>query len=182
MTEKSSPLSMFLYIFSILYGGFGVVVGIVFLFNSVGTAIMIIMISVVGGVLTFSMGKAVQLLSNLKVTDFKAPSPSKAPEMPVEQEDDNDRANTAESESVYSDWSVSEKDRRAIIEHYGKSGSKVEDIIPVPLKYYCVVKAEDFIDVIELVNGVPQTLSREDVEQHPLLRDWIEENLFGQNE
>lgn len=181
---NDNSFSGVLYIFSFFVAVIGSLIGILILMKQVEIGTLMIMFAIVSGMILFSLGKVLQTLSEIKEEKTLNISQSSSSIQTEENQSEEQLAFTSQSNPVEpkrreENWEVTELEKRNIIEHYGQSGQKVEDIKVTPFARICIVKAEDFIDVIDLVNEYPITLTRSEVEELPELEDWIEENIFG---
>ena len=180
MQNNDQSLTIFLYTLSFIYGGIGVLIGIAFMFSQLGIGILIAMMAVLGGIILFILGKVLQVITEMNITSTFLKNLSKE-KQPIEEKKANVNENGVSDHEKPQLWELSSKERQAIKEFYRKNNQQVEDqdILVSPFPKYCVIKAEEFIDVIDMKEGAPEVLNREQVENVPELKEWIEENLFG---
>ncbi|WLR51448.1 hypothetical protein LC040_00650 [Bacillus tianshenii] len=176
MFQNTNSMAMFLTMLSFIFGGIGFILGVVFMMNRFDIGIMMILFTLVQSVILYSLGRLTLMIGQLKV--LSRPEPTYKKEEAIEEEG-KEQEEEPKEEHVTKEWVLTEEERQNIIAFYNENDQRIEEIMVTPFFKYCVVKAEDFIDVIELVNGQPVTLTKTQVEEMHGLRKWIEENIFN---
>lgn len=176
MSNSEHAFSVSLYIISFIVGGIGLVIGmLLFLLNGSDVGIVLIMIGIIGAIIIFALGKIVQMLHDVSLKG-EVPIPSQVEKVKSEDLSEKD---VKISTTLKEEWVLKDEEQQNIMNFYEKKDQRVEEIILTPYPKYCIVKAEDFIDVIELRGNEPKTLTRDEVAKFKDLQIWIEEKIFG---
>ncbi|OEH92945.1 hypothetical protein [Bacillus solimangrovi] len=181
MHQHSSTLSMFLTLASFILGAIGFVFGYFFMISDIQIGILMLVMTAMFSIILYALSRMVLMLGEIKASLQSSPTyPNIKEYIAPEEETIDSSSNTEDIEGQ--EWSLKEEERASIYLFYENINKKIEDIIVTPYHKYCVVKAEDFIDVVELIEGQPITMTRSQVEEIPALRKWIQDELFTSKE
>lgn len=77
-----------------------------------------------------------------------------------------------------SNWTLSQAERKALVDYYENQGQNVDDILVSPVPNYVAVVVDGNLDVVMLNGADVVLLSKMDVDAIPELSRWIEEEVL----
>lgn len=178
MFQNTNSMAMFLTMLSFIFGGIGFVLSIVLMMDRFDLGLIMILFTATQSIILYSLGRLAMMIGQLKVLGRPEPTYSRDEEQ-VDEEIEEPEQEPIEEIHTLKEWYLTDEERQNIKAFYYDNEQRIEEILVTPFYKYCVVKAEDFIDVIEVVNGQPVTLTKSQVEEMHGLRKWIEDHVFN---
>lgn len=180
MKETDNNLISLLHISSIIFLVVSVIFGGFTIVDNLGIGMLLILLGVLGGLLLFAAAKIITLLQQNSAAFTYANEEALEQVAPAEEEEqETDQENEEEPENKIIKWYLTIDERRTVLSFYRSKGQHIEEIVETPFPKYCVVRAKNFVDVLKIKGDKLRILSKEEVNEFPELKSWIEDNIFA---